>query len=597
MNHTVLISIIFSFFLAISFTGAGFFILNRWALKTHPLNFVLNLSASFAIGFGLYALIYFGFYSIYDTPHLPLILLLQSPGFILFFMILKPFAIHVKGVYKLFSEQKPIKRVFVVLTLLGTIAFIICIGAYTLTPVKLGDAIIGYLETSRWIYHNGFKTFDPYNSRYSTMPVYTEIIYSLSFVLNTELVAKCLDAFFALFFVAGIYGVSRLFMGRILSLYAALSFFTLHQFWIYGGGKIDMEAQFIYFISMGLLLANIKELNFRLIVLSAFLLGISMGQKYTVLIMVPFYVISLIYILYHHKYSFRKISGIVLLCGATALLVFLPHLIKNYIWCGNPFAPFVTPLFKSRYVFGVHNNGELTFISWKDTLLFPYSIFIKNRISVVIFLGIVFLIIDRKRHKNTIPVFIFLIIQFLIWIAVFQEYWYNERFILSLLSFLLLFGYMGFQNWYRKYELVRVFLFLFVFGSLIYYTNYERRFLKYYQFIIGKQDEASWQDEFNDRAANTIRQINPQLNANQKMLILEGDALYYIPYNSLPYLSTELQALTLKDTSDKYAYLKRHNFKFLFYGLRNDPEAKDLPGWVDKNSLLIKSRDALIFQQ
>jgi len=239
MNHTVLISIIFSFFLAISFTGAGFFILNRWALKTHPLNFVLNLSASFAIGFGLYALIYFGFYSIYDTPHLPLILLLQSPGFILFFMILKPFAIHVKGVYKLFSEQKPIKRVFVVLTLLGTIAFIICIGAYTLTPVKLGDAIIGYLETSRWIYHNGFKTFDPYNSRYSTMPVYTEIIYSLSFVLNTELVAKCLDAFFALFFVAGIYGVSRLFMGRILSLYPS-SILDLRRWENRYGGSVHL---------------------------------------------------------------------------------------------------------------------------------------------------------------------------------------------------------------------------------------------------------------------------------------------------------------------------------------------------------------------
>jgi len=589
MNHNILHSLLFSFYLGLSFTGTGYFILERMLYKKQSLPFLLKISASFATGFGLYCLIYFGYYIWGKEPGLPFIIILQLPGIIGAIAIYKPLLDYIKKGFRLFlSRNLTDKIIFILLGLAGG-GLIMILGFNAVAPLKIGDSITGYVETARWIYHNGLRSFDPINAWYSTMPVFTEIIYSLSFSIHTEIGAKCFDTIVSLMFLAGIFGFSRLFMSRTLAFYTVLSMLCVLQFrWLFGGAKIDFEPQLFYFISIAILIVNLKFLNLRSIILAAFLLGISLGQKDTMALFIPSFFLVLMYVLLYNKIAFKKIAAFVVLSGLFIFLLVLPQFIKDYIWLRNPFAPFSNPLFKGTATFPWHPNEEINLFYWKETLLFPYTIFLKNRWPLPILIGLVFLLINRKVNKELMPVFWILIFQFIVWIVAFQQYWFIERYIFGIIAFLFFFGFLGFSNLYDKYAIVKGGLFVFFFASLIYLSYSDVRFVKYYKYILGIQSEESWQDEFNSQhGANLLKKISPLLSDSNKLFILWGRVEYYIPYKSLAYSGH----LDLDGVTDKYAYLRAHHYKYMFFN-GDTP----LPEWVKKDSIFMKEQDCYIYK-
>lgn len=593
MNKEVIFSLLYAIYQVAAMFGLGSFINRRFFLKDRQVNTALFLSLGAAVGYSLYAMIFYFAYCFIKEPGLWVIVILFLPGLLLGSAGYVRVLSSARDNYRNFLKNNSTIKIATIAIIIPLLILYLLLFMDTVVPVKLGDAVTGYLETSRWIYHNGFRSFDPYNAKYSLMPRMTETMYSLSFALGTEMTAKCVDAFLGTFMLIMIYGYAHMYMNRSLSFYMAVTFMTLANYmWLFGGGKIDNVTQCIMLGSMVLLSFNEKGYSTKITVLSGFLLCIALASKLTNYLLVPLYFGYLIYLI--SKLRVADIIKLFVSLAVVAVVVIVPHFIIDYVWTGNPFDPFKNPLFHSRYLVDVHHHDESTFIPWKDTLLFPYGIFLKNKLPVLMLIGLILFVINwKKLSKDRRVLFIISIVELAIWIAVLRESWLNQRFMFLLITTLLLCAFAGFALYYDKHKLLRIALYLFVFFTLAYWANDYRRFGKYAKFIAGKESRRDWQDEYNARAANILEDMAPHLSDTSKMMIYKGGVIFNVPYPVEKYVNTEQDRLLLDEAPDKDAFLKKNHYRYVFHGLKG-LDLDESPAWV-KTRVYMQKPDGVVF--
>lgn len=227
INLDILKATLLAIYLLVSMVGGGSFVNRKLKISG-------NIAIAFAVGYSIYALISYALYFFIPPPGLYLILAIFLPGIIL----------GAKTWRELFFNAFPQKIKSLFTNKLILIVFILAAAAYfivflnSFTPAKLGDAIDGYMETSRWIFHNGLVSFDPHDTKYSLMPCLTETIFSFSFTFGNEYMAKIFDGFVSLVFLWLVYSFARRRMSKGASLILAISFSLIYDFqWLVGGGE------------------------------------------------------------------------------------------------------------------------------------------------------------------------------------------------------------------------------------------------------------------------------------------------------------------------------------------------------------------------
>ena len=603
-------ALFFSLYLSLSLVGIGGFFSRKLIFGSQPLNKALEYTISFTTGFGIYALFYFAYYIFFHTPSIVLVLSFQTIGIALGARYFNGYWLSIKRIFSGFNLKNK-NSIWVILFCIPFFTAMAMFMFMSLSPVKLGDAINGYLETARWIFHNGHSTYDPYNTKYSTMPAYTEILYSLSFAFKSEIGAKIFDAICGFSMLIAIYAVCSIFINRTLAAFSAISFLFVEDFtFIFGGGKVDLPCQLVFFASIIMLVLNIgKPLNKKYLSLSAFLFAVSLGQKYTIGLFIPLYAGLLLYLLFKNKLPLSQIIKILVPIALLGMVVALPNLIRNYIWCNNPFAPFNNPLFHSKIHITPHEYSKSTFMTMRDVLLFPKTMFLDpKRLPFTLLVGLILYFINWNKLKQWNPVMIIAIVQFVIWVIIFKEYWYNSRFLFGLLALFIVLAAIAINRYFIKYRYVQVLMYLFSIGILIFLTNDLKRFSHNLEFASGKISKEKWEEKYNTRCVGLIKEISPSLDKNSKMMCL-GGVVFKIPYDKLQYTNTEKERFDFEAGNHDKNYLLTHGFKFLLYrpangfvSINQTPNENNassderLPEWLRNKTPLIKKTDGVVYK-
>lgn len=192
----------------------------------------------------------------------------------------------------------------------------------------------------------------------SQFPQNMQMLYTLSLLLGTHILAKLMHWIMGILVVLAVYVFGREYFNHRVGLVAAAIFYTIPMVAMQSRVTgVELCLTFYEFLAV-FALVNWFALNRReepkavkdgwLIVAGVFS-GLAMGVKYTAMYSFLLFAISifLIAIIVHKekiKISFKKTF---LFC-AVATALFSPWLIKNTVYTNNPFHPFLSSIIKSK---------------------------------------------------------------------------------------------------------------------------------------------------------------------------------------------------------------------------------------------------------
>jgi hypothetical protein len=227
-----------------------------------------------------------------------------------------------------------------------------------------------------------------------------------------------------------------------------------------------------------------------------------------------------------------------------------------------------------------HQNDESTYTSLKDSLLFPYTFFIKEMALPFIMLpGLFLLVINYRKYNSSKIIAIFTFITLIIWIAILKDYWFNERFIFALLALFVIFSMYVYDRYYYRYRWLRVLLSAAMVCLLLYFVYDNKRFLKYSKFILNKEDRMTWSEQNTKRAPRLLSDAAKLLNDKDRMFILKGGVLFMVPYEKLQYVNSEQDHILYEETPDKAAFLRSRNYTYVFAS--KSTKDSSLPDFLD----------------
>ncbi len=284
MNPEVATALICGLALTAGFIGLGGRLLMLIGYVEQPADALRLTPVAAAIGFAATSYVAFGLVA-FGPPHAVLIALWSAFGCILGHRFLG-LSIRQVGAAAPDLFRKLARPVPAACMALGG-GYLVLASMNWLTPVKEGDALLGYMFTARWYYTHGL-TLSPYNTLYALFPSNTELVFALSYAFGTDLIGKVLDGFLGVLLLGAVYEFARRYASPVASFLAAVSLGMMTEFVIsWGVGKVDVLSSFTFVAGVSLLLLKGARLSAGGIAMAAFLIGTACAQKYTVWVFAP----------------------------------------------------------------------------------------------------------------------------------------------------------------------------------------------------------------------------------------------------------------------------------------------------------------------
>lgn len=262
----------------------------------------------------------------------------------------------------------------------------------TAAPVTSYDALVYHLALPKLFLLRGQITPTPENL-YSGIPFGIQMLYGLTLALANENLASLLLCSFGVFTALAIWALLRRHASNYAGVLAAL-FYYLCPLVLYGSWQsgIDLGGGFYLTLALTALslgLQTSRETESRAWpVATGIFLGLAMGVKYTFLPIAGAFVLVVFWL--------RRRSGNTAalkeaaMTATIAAVVFMPWLIKNLFFYGNPVYPFfnnflgwVSPADWKGFLVDAHSrNLAQTFGSvfgWKGFLSQPWTMSINSR--------------------------------------------------------------------------------------------------------------------------------------------------------------------------------------------------------------------------
>ncbi len=461
---------------------------------------------------------------------------------------------------------KRVTPLFVVLLLLA-LATLAVASMEWLTPAKEGDAIAGYTFTARWISWYGLR-FNPYNVRYSLMPINTELVESLAFAFGTDLVAKLLEGALGLFFVLGIYELARRCgAAPLYAFFAAASLAVMPDFnrnW--SSGKIDVPSSFIFFCALSLLFVKERPRPFATLAAAAFLVGTACSQKYTFWIFAVTFPLC-VFLVFKDAPRPQLVKALALSCAIIGVCL-VPHVARGLLWARNPIAPIAQTTFDPSLVTLPHKSDAIK-TGLRDVPRLPLMLFFHHErwfglIPLMILFGVPLFLFARNKPYVGWLVAIAAAAQMALWIVARREDWLVERFMLAPLALLLVVSALGLDRAEQRTRLVRyatTAVMVFLIAYLGVWTLRDRR--ASLAFILGRETRAAWQQRVAPgRGYVPMHEVAPLLGPTARLMV--GVAYFNIPREALPYVSTEAETTIFSKVpfEERLAHLREQGYAF-----------------------------------
>lgn len=317
--------------------GLGHGILQRWLSDDlRPLEvFVFST----AIGFGLLSLgmVLLGTGNLWNSSVVRVgIVLLSGSGFYPARDLFKRFQ-----AYRVADREESGIQWPIILVAVG-----MCIALLiALAPITYYDSLVyhfalpaAYKHAGGWV---GLQSLI-----YSAFPQNLEMLWTLGLLLRSDIVANFMAIALAALLVLATLGFGRRFLDEGVGLLASGLLAAMPTFLLLStGGYVDIGLTLYAFLNFYAFCLWREDRRWATLALAGALGGLALGVKYTGGI--PFAITGVLLLWELRKGPWKTLAQSAALYGGAGVIVFLPWMIKNTIYVGNPVFPFL-------YRFGNH---------------------------------------------------------------------------------------------------------------------------------------------------------------------------------------------------------------------------------------------------
>jgi 4-amino-4-deoxy-L-arabinose transferase-like glycosyltransferase len=275
--------------------------------------------------------------------------------------------------------------------ILAGVLFIICaLIILSLVPPVSKDALTHHLAVPKlYLWHGGLYEIPA--MPFSYYPMNLDLLYMIPLYFGNDIAPKLIHFTFALLTAWLLFGYLR---RRLNNLYALLgvAFFLSIPIIVKLSITVYVDLGLIFFSTAALLLLlKWLEARFQLryLILSAISCGLAMGTKYNGLI--TFFLITLFVPFIYSRFGEKKSRGLTSTVGftcvfvLTALLIFSPWMLRDYLWTGNPIYPLYDSWFNSHGHIAQKSIGLFAYRAliyhekWWEILLLPFRMFFQGQ--------------------------------------------------------------------------------------------------------------------------------------------------------------------------------------------------------------------------
>ena len=468
----------FAFAFVISFCGIGAPLV-RW-LYTHPTK-TDEILASFALGLGLTGLFTFVL-GVLGIINVMLYALWTLCGLALFIYTIfrrwLPISLDLSGVMK-----HPLN----LLAILVIVPVLLQLVPPLVSPVVSIDALEYHLLIPKIFFKMGKIDYIP-SLLESNYPCLAQYIYMLVIPLAGDVVCKALHfwtGIFILFTMARLIAKTSPGTSRLLgpALYLSIPVFAIILGWAWN------DAFFVFFLLLSISylldyhLADQDRRYPRSLFLAGIMAGLASWMKYTFVMLFLVILLLLLVAVLRWKWKWYHLFWFFLPIGLISMLVF----VKNWVFTGNPFYPFLNNIFHSPYWTAAANEyftreltrWEIPHWNWATYFLFPFRMTLKPLlvdthpgILPLVFIPLLFF---RSSNKGITFLKTFLVFSVLVWLVIQTE----TRSLLTMFAVLFCVAAIGLERMAWKHKAFRrpvvIFLCLAVLANLgiTIVTNYQ----------------------------------------------------------------------------------------------------------------------------
>jgi len=503
----------------------------------------------------------------------------------------------------------------------------------SLTPEIFYDSLVYHLGAPNYFKINHKILPMPYTHP-ASFPLNMSMLYLYGIILKGGVVAKLINFSTGILIMLSIFYFCAKYLKNISAgIVSAITFYSIpiviHKSWV-----TNSDIGLIYFTTLSLFclinfLYNTEEKNKSIwFIFSAIFAGFMLGTKYTGF----FFLFGLFPVLLITSKNIKKI----LLWGAITLIVFSPWLLRNYFSSGNPFYPFLSKFFKTRYPFKMSYQSSsqersLAFSdSGKEFFDNPFSGKIKIKhlgkfiqsfwdISIkgggdkayasvdyymigAVFLAFIplFFFIVKSDKRFFYLLFLFSALSYIPWVLFAKSLRYIAP-VFPALSIIA--GYVIVKiDSMNKYigKIILTFFFLLVLRNFLFVLPIAYNTYHPFSVITGAINKdkflSSSRPSYPYPSYTAYKYINKNLDKNAKILIFGDAKSFYINRNFIKGAAKSLTPLIelLKGCQNEDEFYTKLKNKKITHILVNVPEALRTAGY---NTLYFKKREILILDK
>ncbi|MFB0526402.1 MAG: tetratricopeptide repeat protein [bacterium] len=549
------------------------------------------------------------------------------------------------------SSMKPKFTIFsvILLGILGVAAIINLAGA--LIPESFYDSLVFHLAVSSlYKMNHGIRYIE--TIWISQFPQNMHMLYTMSLLLGTDILAKLIHWIMGIFVVLLVYTFGRKYFNYRVGLLAAAIFYTIPMVAMQSRVTgVGLSLTFFEFLTV-FAMVNWFAINRRKekpklprdgwLIMAGIFSGLAMGTKYTAMYGFPLFAISIFLVtIIVHKEKIKMCFKKTFLFCAVATALFSPWLIKNTIYTNNPFNPFLSGVFKSKnFYFGSEytrvdtrnylNKGAKKWTKYptrniKEWLILPWTLTKKGNDSNS-FVGPIFLyllpLLFFLRKDRLIKFLIFLgAAWFLAWSLIAVR---NLRFFmagLTLFGIIISYLLLKLENEHRYFTTIVIFL---VFLMLINNVGWSLVILTTnkdpWGVVLGREsrEEYLYRDSIGFNLMPyyypVVKYINQNLPTNAKVLFIGEARGYYCEREFVTSLAEDPHNIVIrlvrfsKDTDELLERLKSLSITHVLYNRREayrlrasfDWQGDDFPifhrFWRNNLKLIYTEKDVYLFE-
>ncbi len=302
--------------------------------------------------------------------------------------------------------------------------FIILNFIMAFTPETFYDALVYQLSVPNFYILKHKISPMPF-LMHSNFPMNVNMIYLLSLLLSNETLAKLIHFSLTLISAFVIYAAVKKHYSHKSAIVSSVIYYSTPILLI-NSWRCGNDAALGFFFS----LAIFSYLNWRKeqinshLWLTAVFLGVTLGSKYTAIFPVFGLAAVIFFNIFQEK---RNIIKRLFIVTSIVFILFLPWLVKNYLFTGNPFCPFLSKVFGGQ---NLYNFGHSGVISDAPLNLFHFNLkaFLSSFWSLTLnasqpqnFIGPIFLfmfpllLLVKKFERNIVFLLAAFILNYIAW--------------------------------------------------------------------------------------------------------------------------------------------------------------------------------------